>query len=280
MLKAIAWRALGVSIALTIPSAAFPKDFFQQAGENLRDAADKAAPIVAPGSTIVIQVVNGKKPGDAIKDTVLAPVTVFIDGQKAIGAADQQVEDAVKKALGPGVGKAIEIIRLPEKIERAVIVKAAETGLDAAKTGKVDPAKIAAIPLAALLQQAIDLYKSRGLPVPDTVQTLLSTTHTRETLQGARFVIDDNLGSLPSAINFLKEQSNDNFAVTVGNIIVFAKDPGVTNMHFWAHELQHTVQYRELGVNGFAAKYLTNSADLEADAEKYGNKAEAEERWG
>lgn len=259
------------------------KDFFTQARDNLSDGvntvtetAKKAAPVVAPGASIVIEVANGKSLGDAVKNAATAGPRVVIDGAKALGAADQQIEDAVKSVVGPEAAKAIEIVRLPEKIERAVQIQAAETGLNIVDKGKINPAVVATVPFAAALQQAIDLYKGRAKPIPDTVKTLLATVHSKETLDNARFVIDDNLGSLPGAINSLREKTSDNFAVTVGNIIVFARDPGLTDMHFWAHELQHTVQYKQLGIDGFAAKYATSSSAMEAEAEEAGKRAEVE----
>lgn len=259
-----------------LPTAAVAENWFETATNNIRDGVNTVAPVVAPGATITIQIIQGKKPEDAIKDTALAGPRVIIDGAKAVAAADQTIENAVKNAVGLDLAKAIEIIRLPEKIERAVVITAAQMTLTAVDKGKVDAKEIATIPLAAALQQAIDLYKARAIQIPDTVKTLLTTTHTKETLDSARYTIDDNLGSLPGVINFMREKADDNFAVTVGNIIVFAKDPGLSNMHFWAHELQHTVQYRLLGVAAFAAKYSTNSSEMEAEAEEYGKKGEAE----
>ena len=258
------------------------KEGLEKAGGDVvnaaKDGVKKAAPVVAPGATITLQVIQGKSLDDAVKDTATAGPRVFIDGAKAAGALDQTIEDAVKAAVGPDLAKTIEIVRLPEKIERGIAITIGETGINVVEGNKaITPQTIAAIPLAASLQQAIDLYKSRAKPIPTTVVELLSTTHSAETLNDAKFTIDDNLGSLPGAIIFLREKIGaDNFAVTVGNIIVFAKDPGLSNMHFWAHELQHTAQYRKLGVQGFATKYLTDSAAMEAEAEEYGKKADEE----
>lgn len=268
-----------------ITSAAYGQAFFSEEGlkkaggdvvRTVDDGIKKAAPVVAPGATIVLQTIQGKPLGDAVKDTALASPKIIIDGAKTAGALDQSIENAVKNAVGPDLAKVIEVVRLPEKIERSAAITAADVAVGAVDGKPTNAATIAAVPLAGAIQQAIDLYTARAQPIPPTMKELLSTVHSAETLSSARFVVDDNLGSLPGTINFLREKSANNFAVTVGQTIVFAKDPGLADVHFWAHELQHTAQYRELGVPGFAGKYLEKSGEMEAEAERYGKKAEEE----
>jgi hypothetical protein len=244
--------------------------------KQLEDGAKKVAPVVAPGSTIAIQVIQGKDPVKAATDTAAAQARVIVSSGQALSAIDQATENKIKQAVGGDLAKVIEVVRLPQKIERAVAIQTIATVGDSLAKQKFDPKEFGAIPFAAVLQQAIDLYKSRGQDIPQSIKMMLATTFDKGTLDNARFVIDDNLGSLPGAINFLKEQSNDNHAVTVGNIIVFAKDPGLNNIRFWAHEMQHTVQYAKLGVSGFAAKYATDYAAMEKEADDVATKAEAD----
>jgi hypothetical protein len=59
-------------------------------------------------------------------------------------------------------------------------------------------------------------------------------------------------------------------AVTVGHVTVFVRDPG-NDYHWWAHEMQHQVQYHQWGIDQFALKYITSCHAVEADAE---NKAQ------
>jgi hypothetical protein len=93
----------------------------------------------------------------------------------------------------------------------------------------------------------------------------LTGIFSKEILDRAQFVIDDNVGS-HGIINKFQEACADNHAVTADNIIVFAKPPSSKDIWFWAHEMQHTVQYKNLGIDGFAAKYTTDSDAMENEA--------------
>ena len=253
---------------ISVPSAALAFDLGNVISDGLK--------VVAPIPSITIQIIGGKDPSKAATDTVAAQTRVIVSGLKTATAIDQGIEDKIKQAVGKDLGKVIEIVRLPEKLERASTIQTLETVGQAMDKQRLDLKALATTPFAAALQQAIDLYQSRALPLPPTVVALLSATFEPSILSNGRFVIDDNLGSLPGIINFMKEQSGDNHAVTVGNIIVFAKDPGIDNIHFWAHEIQHTVQYSKLGVSGFAAKYSTDYAEMEKEAETVAAAAEGD----
>lgn len=264
---AIAFAALAISASAEARKK--DKSVFGQVTRAVR-------PFVPPGTGVLIDVVSGKPLPKAVGDTASDRIRVMLTVPKAVSAIDVVVEDRIKKAVGSDMARAIEIVRLPQKIQQSTNIAAVEAVADIAKNQNVDVSRIASIPLAALIQQAIDLYKGRAKPVPEGIKVLLATTFTEETLNNARFVIDRNLGSLPGAINFLKESAGGNHAVTVGNIIVFAHDPGLENVGFWAHEIKHTEQYARLTVPGFAAKYATSYRELEREADEVRRKAEVE----
>lgn len=234
----------------------------------------KVANTVAPGSTIVVDTVEKRDPSKAVNEGVKEQTRIIVSTGQKVAAIDQGLEDKLKVAVGPDLGKLVEIVRLPQKLETAIVIQTVATVGAALEKQKVDLKEVGAIPLAAALEQAIALYKSRAQPMPEGMKVLLATTFDAAALENVRFVIDDNLGSLPGAINALKEHTVDNHAVTVGNIIVFAKDPGLNAVHFWAHETQHTVQYNRLGVARFAAKYIADFAELEKEAEDAANRAD------
>jgi outer membrane protein assembly factor BamB len=56
-------------------------------------------------------------------------------------------------------------------------------------------------------------------------------------------------------------------AMSGGNLIRLEPDGSKQAMHWWAHELQHIVQYNKLGVDGFASEYIKNYKSLETEAE-------------
>lgn len=55
-------------------------------------------------------------------------------------------------------------------------------------------------------------------------------------------------------------------AVTLDDVVVFSDRRCAQNWGMWAHELTHVLQYRALGVDGFARRYLTDWAELEGQA--------------
>lgn len=265
-MRAIVWPLMALFPALYSQAS-----FAQSELDRLKK---KVAPIVAPTTTVIIDVVKGKDPVKSVTDTAADQTRVIVSTANTVTAIDQALEDKIKSAVGGDLAKAIEIVRLPQKLQTAVAIQTIATAGESFEKQRVDLKTVATIPFAAALEQAIALYKPRSQPMPLGMKMLLAATFEKAALEDVRFVIDDNLGSLPGAINFLKERSDDNHAVTVGNIIVFARDPGLNNVHFWAHETQHTVQYAKLGVSGFAAKYSTDFAALEKEAEEMAVKAD------
>ena len=86
-----------------------------------------------------------------------------------------------------------------------------------------------------------------------------------------RVIDTDAEGSLPAIINELQTNFGDarggESAVTIGDLIAFSEIPNPSEVDFWAHEMQHIVQYRELGgIDGFATAYTRDYQKLERDA--------------
>jgi hypothetical protein len=54
------------------------------------------------------------------------------------------------------------------------------------------------------------------------------------------------------ATGILEANGNVN-AITVDNIIIFQNDQDASDPGLWAHELVHVTQYRNMGIDGFAA---------------------------
>ena len=64
--------------------------------------------------------------------------------------------------------------------------------------------------------------------------------------------------------------NNDIAAVTVGHVIVFDRsEDAERNWRLWAHELFHTIQYSNMGIEGFAHEYITGPEALERPARDY-----------
>jgi hypothetical protein len=56
-------------------------------------------------------------------------------------------------------------------------------------------------------------------------------------------------------------------AITLDHVIVFAeRDAALTDPALWIHELRHVMQFRDWGVDGFAARYVEDYEAVEREA--------------
>ena len=213
---------------------------------------------------------KGENPVKVIKDVANDRIEILIKLQKLVAGADQKIESHVRTVLPKKLGQTIEISRLEEKLSKEAPIVLSKTAQDVLETGKVG--NVIGVPLADGARQAVELYQGRAKPIPADIRFYLADVFSKEILERAQFVIDDNVGSY-GIINRFQETFAGNHAVTADNIIVFAKPPSSKDIWFWAHEMQHTVQYKNLGIEGFAAKYTMDSGAMENEANQKGDQA-------
>lgn len=99
--------------------------------------------------------------------------------------------------------------------------------------------------------------------MPEDIRAALSPYFDDEILDKARWTLagqDHGLGSL------LARWYYDEGAITLHDVIVFSDDKVAHNVWLWAHELAHMEQYRRMGLDGFALRYVTDWRLLEAQA--------------
>lgn len=124
--------------------------------------------------------------------------------------------------------------------------------------------------LTVMLKSAEKQLRSQSKPIPDLVKIILEPKFEGGLIDRARYVVGGISLTLPQLVNgFQSFMGNHAHAVTIPGIIVFSSEPGQSkeDIRWWAHELQHVRQYEELGVAGFASKYIQNYAELEANAD-------------
>ncbi len=231
---------------------------------------------VPPSIRVLERTAKGEKLDSAINNEVKERV----EDAKTIANAPQiqseienQFFEQLRGVIGNDTVDTVEVLNLPQQIFRATpaaLVQMIDSSGDLGEQLKA----VAGDPLLAALIQAKEYYKNKGKPIPTTVKVLLLKSFTPETLNNARYVVDDFGGNLPAIINKLQETLNGEYAVTVDNTIIFSKTPKDENIFFWAHELQHTVQYSNLGIPKFASEYTTNYKTLEDEANKVATDAE------
>lgn len=59
-------------------------------------------------------------------------------------------------------------------------------------------------------------------------------------------------------------------AITLDHVVVFAdREAALTDPALWIHELRHVMQFRDWGVDGFAARYVADYAAVEREAAEF-----------
>ena len=213
---------------------------------------------------------KGENRVKVIKDVANDRIEILVKPHEVVAGADRKIESHVRSVLPKKLGQTIEISRLEEKLSKEAPIVLSKTAQDVLETGKVG--NVIGVPLADGARQAVELYQDRAKPIPADIRFYLTGVFSKEILERAQFVIDDNVGSY-GIINKFQEAFADSHAVTADNIIVFAKPPSSKDIWFWAHEMQHTVQYKNLGIDGFAAKYTMDSSAMENEANQKGDQA-------
>jgi hypothetical protein len=264
--------SIGISLVV---SCAFAHNALAQMDLNTAanvaaDVARGAVNTLTAGPKAGGRVIKGENPVRVIKDVANDRIEILIKPNEVVAGADQKIENHVKSALPKKLGQTVEISRLPEKLSKQAPIVLSRTAQDVLDTGKVG--NVIGVPLTIGVRQAVALYQDRAKPIPADIRFYLTGLFSKEILERAQFVIDDNVGSY-GIINKFQEACADNHAVTADNIIVFAKPPSSKDIWFWAHEMQHTVQYKNLGIDGFAAKYTTDSSAMENEANQKGDQA-------
>jgi hypothetical protein len=270
------------------PVGVYPTSVVHKADEGVNQAA---APVVQKAGAAF----------QAVATSTIAPtvhIVGIITGKESLGQAGQQI----LASKGNEVSSIAEAVRVTNSAENGIVIVAADsiggnvgktavtiatgptqlqaefattTGIAAGDVigGKLRPEELIAGPLAAGIRAAIDQYRSQARPVPDDVKAQLAGFYPPEVLAEARWVVGSLSISVPDVTNqFRKTVFGWDNAVTVGNITVFYVDPG-SSYHWWAHELQHQVQYHQLGIDKFAYKYVTSCHEVESEAEAQAQKA-------
>lgn len=237
------------------------------AAEEVLEAA------VAPLKAIEDTLVDGKSAKVAFEEMLdeLGEAAISTANLSALVTHEMNaaVVGVVRKLAGDEVAEGVKFVFLPTELIAQLPAVIAAQVISVPKD--VENAKdVVAVPLHVLLSQVLTDYEGEGNPLPVQIKGFLAGFFTDAELDRVRYVVDDGGGNVAAIINALQTQfgKNGNHAVAVDHLIVFAKEPGVglKSAFWWAHEIQHTVQYGKWGVNGFAVKYLDDPRAVEQDA--------------
>lgn len=119
--------------------------------------------------------------------------------------------------------------------------------------------------LASLIRAARESAISAGVkPVPPRIHRQLLGYFPDAILRKARHATGpaEAIGLPGLAMTY-----GDIDAVALGEVILFRDEADAAdNAKLWAHELTHVMQYERWGIDGFAVRYLEDSAAVEDEA--------------
>jgi hypothetical protein len=201
-----------------------------------------------------------------------------IEASQILGRIDREQLDLLQKTFGADAAKAVGNLRVQSVGTPGTSVAPDDDVLASILRAEPGLVQLGSMGLARVLRQTQQYYAGRGNPLPAAVKVMLSITFPREILDSVRVVDTDAEGSLPAIINEVQtnfgEAVGGQSAVTIDDIIAFSEIPDLSSVDFWAHEIQHVMQYRQLGgIDAFAAAYTRDYRQLEGDANAVARKA-------
>lgn len=244
-------------------------DKIEGAAKSLGNAAATAATTPAK---VVVAVAGGAPANEAVAAGAGELAVAAAGAAATLTLPDKAAVGVAEDLGGEGAGKLAQAAVSGHVF--SVNLAAAVPAMVAAEGEAPTPTEIVASPVAVVLAGALAAAAEQLRPAAETIPTMvrlaLSGHFSSSLLSRARFTIGRIGITLPEAINGFQDfMGNHAHAVTVDDVIVFSQEPGQSEqaVRFWAHELQHVVQYTELGVAGFAMRYVTDYQSLESEAE-------------
>jgi Domain of unknown function (DUF4157) len=119
--------------------------------------------------------------------------------------------------------------------------------------------------LARLIDDARQQAIADGVrPVPAVVYRSLLGYFPSALLQKCRFAVGGGRALTMPALAF---SYGDATAITLGDVVLFKSERvAQDDLKVWAHELTHVMQYQRWGIDGFADRYVRDSASVEREA--------------
>jgi hypothetical protein len=119
--------------------------------------------------------------------------------------------------------------------------------------------------LARLIEEARQQAIADGVkPMPVAVYRSLLGYFPAALLQRCRYATGSSRALTLPALAF---SYGDATAVTLGDVVLFKSEHmAQADLKVWAHELTHVMQYQRWGIDGFADRYVRDTAAVEREA--------------
>lgn len=235
----------------------------------LPNVVGKVAVAAAPAPVFAYRVIaQHESVSDALKAVATAPGAAVVATAEEVDTATTQQQNLAVTAAGAIAGDPGKtVITVSTGVERVTTEFATTIAIQGGEVLQgQNPAIFVASPLAAALRSAQNEFEADAKPVPDNIKQQLAGAFTAAQLANAKYRVAAISITVPDLVTRTRKAFGEDYGVTTGNVITFAVDPG-NNYHWWTHELRHTVQYSEWGIDLFALKYVTNCHGVEGDAE-------------
>jgi hypothetical protein len=218
----------------------------------------------------IVKVIAGQSSlTDAARATLGDQGTAISSVGEAVSETNAQtkgIEILAAESIAGNVGKTtMTVLTGPDRLT-VEFASTAAIATGEVLQGNLSPDRLIAAPLAAAIRAAQKQYYDTARPIPDKVKALLKGAYPADVLANGRYTVGSVSLSVADVTNTVRKFEGVDNAVTVGNVTVFVVEPG-DNFHWWAHELQHQVQYAQWGIDEFAFKYVTSCHDVETGAE-------------
>lgn len=121
--------------------------------------------------------------------------------------------------------------------------------------------------LAGWIAYERDAAIAQGVePIPEPIRVALAGYVPEPILDGVRW--REGAGELSLPQNVIRFGHVP--ATTLDNVVVFAeRRAALEDPKLWAHELKHVMQFAEWGVDGFAARYVSDYEAVEREAAEF-----------
>jgi hypothetical protein len=158
-------------------------------------------------------------------------------------------------------------------MRRSIMIAALAWALPVRAQPKLPPGLLeyAASALARLIDDARQQAIADGVrPIQATTYRALLGYFPPALLQRCRFATGTSRTLTMPALAF---SYGDASAITLGDVVLFKSERVAdSDLKVWAHELTHVMQYQRWGVDGFAERYVRDSAAVEREATDNANR--------
>jgi Domain of unknown function (DUF4157) len=227
-------------------------------------ATDIAKVLRGPGASIVIGVLDGKSVDEAARDAIAAQLTPAVVGGDVEAYIENLKRDVVVSIGGQIGGKCAEdfvadFFRVTHPLtdqDKATMLLGVQKFI---RTGNKNYLLPLAILAAGEIASARNLVAPKSKAIPSEVISRMPQL-VQDIARKSSYLSESDVPGKLNLPAFALNEFNQATAITLVDMIVFKKVPfpiqSTGDLHLWAHELRHALQYETWGLPDFATRYM------------------------